>query len=275
MPAAGGLPDLDGEDDGVVALRTAVTAPDLWRRLLLFGGHGSSADTRDAVGAMCRLHGEGEPGAATTALVLLTSWRFRRSSDGLLRRILEAGVLDDDDLDELAEVGLFEDQASFVLPAAVFSGPTIVLPHRDESASNPVEPETRDLRDVLAVRTTRPMRPPLRRWAAAHVLQRYPHRLDEIRQRTERLAARDAAAAMTGVLDGIAVLTSSQSAEVVRAALDWPHRSVRLRALRLLAAGGHHDEAVARAQDDPDASIRAAAKELLPPASPAGPATLF
>jgi hypothetical protein len=258
-----------------MAGRTATTAADLWRHLLLFDAHGSSADLSDAEDALRRLHGDGQPGAATTALVLLTSWSWRRRSDELLRRLLTTEVLAETDLDELAEVGLFEDEALFVLPGAVFSGLAIVLPDGDESAPDPVERVLPDPREVLPVRMRRPLRPPLRRWAAGRLLHRYPHRLGEIRQRTGCLAARDAAAAMGGVLDAMEVLTSDQAGEVVRDALGWPHRSVRLRALRLLAAGGHPDDAVARAQGDPDASIRAAAPQLLTPVSPADPATLF
>jgi hypothetical protein len=208
-------------------------------------------------------------------LVLVTSWRWRRRSDELLRRLVATEVLDDADLDELAEVGLFEDEALFVLPGAACPWPAIVLPDAEDRAPDPIEPVLRDPREVLPVRMRRPLRPPLRRWAAGRLLHRYPHRLDEIRQRTGCLPARDAAAAMGGVLDEIEVLANQQVDEVVRDALDWPHRSVRLRALRLLAAGGHPDEAVARAQSDPDASIRAAAPQLLTPASPAGRATLF
>lgn len=272
-PEADQVPHPDVADDDSTDLRAAATAPELWRRLLLFDAHGSGADLREAEDALRRLHSDGQTGAATTALVLLTSWRWRRRSDELLRRLLAAGVLDDTDLDELAEVGL-QDEARFVLPGAVFSGISIVLPDRDEPAPDLVERDL-DPREVLPVRVERPLRPPLRRWAAGHLLQRYPHRLDEIRQRTGCLPARDAAAAMGGVLDEIEVLAKQQADEVVRDGLDWPHKSIRLRALRLLASGGHPAEAVARAQGDPDASIRAAAPQLLTPPSPAGPATLF
>jgi hypothetical protein len=274
-PRACGVPHPDAGDEASIALRGAATAPELWRRLLLFDTLTPSSDLGDAEDALRRLHSDGQPRAATTALVLLTSWRWRRRRDQLLRRLLATGVMDDADLDEIAEVGLLRDEVLFVLPAAVFSGVPIVLPVPDEAAPNPVEPDLVDLREVLPVRVGRPLAPPLRRWAAGHLLQRDPHRLDEIRQRIRCLGARDAAAAMGGVLDAIEVLTSEQADEVVRDALDWPHKSVRSRALRLLATGGHPDEAVARAQRDPDASIRAAAPQLLTPPTPAGPATLF
>jgi hypothetical protein len=193
--------------------------------------------------------------------------------------LLATGVLDDAALDELAEVGLFEDEALFVLPAAVFSGLSIVLPDRDEAAPEPVGPgpaeaDPVDPRDVLPVRMSRPMRPPVRRWAAGHLLRRGPHRLDEVRQGTRRLDARHAAAGMGGVLDALEVLPHARAEAVLQEALRWPHRSVRLRALRLFAARGQHDEAVVIAQDDPDASIRAAATSLSP-ADPSDAATLF
>ncbi len=79
---------------------------------------------------------------------------------------------------------------------------------------------------------------------------------------------------MGGVLDALEVLPDARAEAVLQEALPWPHRSVRLRALRLFAARGQHDEAVVIAQDDPDASIRAAATSLSP-ADPYDAATLF
>jgi len=260
-------PDL--EDELTKMLHSAASAPLLWRRLLLFDPHHGNADMRDAEQALRRLHSHGQAGAATTALMLLTSWQWRRHTDELLRRLLAADVLDDGDLDELAEVGVFDDEALFVLPATVFAGLVIVLPERDEAGPDPVDP-----RDVLPVRMSRPLRPPVRRWAAGHLLRRDPGRLDEVRQRIGGLDAQHAAAGTGGVLDVLDVLPHAQAEAVLQDILRWPHRSVRLRALRLLAARGRHDEAVLMAQNDPDASIRAAATRLSP-VEPQDPATLF
>lgn len=290
---AGGLgrPGLEAEDKQAMTSGSAATAHDLWLRLLLYDPDGSSADLSDPEQALRRLHGDGQPGGATTALVLLTSWQWRRSSDELLGRLLAARVLDDAALDELADVGLFEHEAQFVLPGTAFSGPAIVLAEAAPEAVDPgpaesdavdpgpaesdwVESDWVDPRDVLPVRMSRPMRPPVRRWAAGHVLRRCPGRLDEVRQGVDRLDPRSAAAGMAGVLDALEVLPPAHVEAVLRDALGWPHRSVRLRALRLLAARGKDDEAVVMAQHDPDVSIRAAATSLAP-AEPHDPATLF
>jgi hypothetical protein len=74
---------------------------------------------------------------------------------------------------------------------------------------------------------------------------------------------------MCGVLEALDVLPAEASDDLLRDASRWGHKSVRRRALQLIAERGDHAEAVRRARADPDASIRAAASAL------AGAATLF
>lgn len=262
--------------DELAALDTAVTAPELWHELLLREPPGSTTDPEDAVAALRRLHSAGEPGATVTALLLLTAWRWRRCTAPLLRRIVASGLLADDDLDELAEVGLFDDEAAFVVPAAVFVGPIVTLPPADDGAAVATEPsddvpQPDDLPDAVM---SRMLQPPLRRWAAGHLLRRDPARLADVRERIRMLDPSAAAAAMCGVLDALDALPPEPVDRLLRDASRWPHKSVRLPALLLMAQCGQRAEAVRRAEADPDAKIRAAAATLAGPSTEES-ATLF
>lgn len=263
--------------DELAALKAAATAPELWHELLLHEPRCSTTHPEDAVATLCRVHSAGEPGGAVTALLLLTAWRWRRCTAPLLRRIVASGLLADDDLDELAEIGLFDDQAGFVLPAEVFAGPTVVLTPADEDSAASEEPSDdafrhEDLPDTVMM--SRLMRPPLRRWAAGHLLRRDPTRLAEVRERIRMLDSSAAAAAMCGVLDALDALPPEPVDRLLRDASRWPHKSVRLPALQLMAECGQPAEAVRRAEADPDAKIRAAAATLAAPSTEAS-ATLF
>jgi hypothetical protein len=252
--------------DELAALDAAATAPELWYELLLHEPRGSTTDPEDAMAALCRLHSAGEAGAPVTALLLLTASRWRRCTAPLLRRIAACELLADNDLDELAEVGLFDDEAGFVVPAEVFAGPSIVLTPADErgaaaderSDDAAVWPD--DLPDTMMM--TRTMQPPLRRWGAGHLLRRDPARLPDVRERIRELDPSAAAAAMCGVLDALDALPPEPVDRLLRDASRWPHKSVRLPALQLMAERGQRAEAVRRAQADPDAKIRAAAATL-------------
>lgn len=258
------------------ALDGAATAPELWRELLLHQPPGSTTDPQDAVAAFGRVHSAGEPGAVGTALLLLTSWRWRRCTAPLLSRIVASGLLADDDLDELSEVGLFDDQAGFVVPAEVFAGSVVVLPEAGDSGAARAEPSEDAPRfdELPNVTMTRPMQPPLRRWAAGHLLRHDPARLAEVREQIRRLEPRAAAAAMRGVLDALDALPADPAHRLLCDASRWPHKSVRLPALQLKAERGDRDEAIRRAQTDPDARIRGEAAALSGPSTD-GRATLF
>jgi hypothetical protein len=262
--------------DEFAALNAAATAPELWNELLLHEPRGSTTDPQDALAALLRVHSAGEPGATVTALLLLTASRWRRCTAPLLRGIHASGLLSDDDLDELAEVGLFDDEAGFVVPAEVFAGPTVALPREDDGgavAAEPADdaPRPDDLPDAVM---SRRLQPPLRRWAAGRLLRRDPERLAEVRERIRRLDPSAAAAAMCGVLDALDALPPEPVDRLLRDASRWPHKSVRLPALQLMAERGQRAEAARRAEADPDATIRAAAATLAGPSTD-GPATLF
>jgi len=263
----GAAEQIDGdqldEHDETAVLREAPTAPELWQELVLHDVGGSTTDPRDAELAFSRLHADGQPDAVTTALLLLTAWRWRRCTGDLLSRLVDTGLLADEALDELALIALFDDQAHFSVPAAFFSGPVFVLAaDKPEMVEEDDDPEPDLAGDDHPPRMHRPMQPPLRRWAAGRLLRRDGNRLEQIRARIGGLEARHAAAAMAGVLDALDALSPEQSDRVVAEALDWPDRTVRRLALRELVERGQATEARQRAGADRDASIRASAAML-------------
>lgn len=224
------------EHEDLDVVRTAATPAQLWEGLVLYDSFGSRTDPVEGERALRRLHEGGEPGAGRTALVLLTAWRWRRCTSQLLDRLLSTGILSEEELDELAEVSLFADQALIRLPASVFGVPT---------------------------QMPRSLQPPLRRWAAGHVLRRDPGRLHQVRERIDQLPSRAAAAAMTGLVDAVDVLPAGLADQLLAEAAQWPSRTVRVMALRRLAECGRHEKVAHLGRVDPDASVRAAAAAAL------------
>lgn len=257
--------------DELAALSAVLTAPELQQQLLLHDPRGSTTDPGDAVAAFCRVHAAGEPGAAQTALLLLTAWRWRRCTAPLLSLLVASGLLADADLDELAEIGLFDEQAAFAVPAEVFSGVEIALPAAAVAsvAAADATDDPRPADDPPHAVMVRPMQPPLRRWSAGHLLRHDPGRIADVREQACRLDVSSAAAAMRGVLDALDVLPPETAGAVLHDACRWPHKSVRLPALQQMAERGEPAEAARLARADRDASIRAAAPTMT------GPATLF
>lgn len=227
--------DGPAEFDELLVLRTAATPPELWHELVLHDSGWSGTDPAEAELAFRRLHGGGEPGAGMTALVLLTARRWRRCTSQLLSRLLGTGLLELEELDELAEIALFTDRARIQLPLRVFGVPAEMA---------------------------RKLQPPLRRWAAAHVLRRDPSRFDEVRERIDRLDSRAAAAAMSGVVEAVDVLPPDRADEVLNEGIGWPSKTVRVAALRQLAERRRYAEVARRGQVDCDASVRSAAASL-------------
>lgn len=219
-------------DEETQLLRSAATAPELWRELLLYDLTGSSTDVRPAERCLLRLHPAGEPGALVTALLLLSARRWRRCTARLLEALLATDVLTGGDRDELAELCLYGDAAWFALPAETFDGPVITL--RDDRSGVvdmqqdcPPAPGEQSWESRPDVTVARPLQPPLRRWAAADRLRRDAHELSSVRERIGQLPPRHAAAAMAGVLDALDSLPQTKVDVIVAEALVWPDARVR------------------------------------------------
>jgi hypothetical protein len=280
-------------------LLTAETAEELWVELCLHDIGEASADGFDGEMALRRLHGDGQPDAVTTALVLLTSWRHRRCTARLVRRLAESGVLDESELDELAAALLDGDEFGLAVPAQ-WLGPwltvTVDAPddggegveaasdggacggegNEDACPGDGCDGEWMESSKVAL--PPRRIAPPLRRWAAARIVSRDTSRLAAVVERTEALERRHAAAAMAGLLDAADRLAAEDASALIERGVPWPDKTVRKLALTALAGYGDVARARALATVDADASIRAFAPRLVERAAgsePSGPPTLF
>src|SRR2546427_7857885 len=155
------------------ALWLAESPEELWRALVLGGGLGASSNHWDAGLLFRHHHGDGQPGALDTALLLCTDLRWRRATAGLIAEIAGSGLLNQDELAVLAE--------SFLNEAVVWEAPEawteggcieIVLCESadDDDDGGPGQEESSP--GPLWVR--RAVQPPLRRGAAAELLRPRP-----------------------------------------------------------------------------------------------------
>jgi hypothetical protein len=233
----------------------AESPEELWRALVFGGGLGASPNHWDAGLLFRHHHGDGQPGALDTALLLCTDLRWRRATAGLIAEIAGSGVLDGDELFILAE--------SFLNEAVVWEAPAawtdggwveIVLSESGDDDDDGGPGEDDPPPGPLQVR--REVRPPLRRWAAAELLRQRPERLDDVFARAQALSARDAAAVVAGIIDASDALDRQRAQRVLEFGLGWPAGWVLLVALERLAGCHGLDAARRLAAGDPDARIR-------------------
>jgi hypothetical protein len=229
----------------------------LWRRLVS-GAVGRPLPPAVAVDAFRRVHRGGESGAFDSALLLCTDWRWRRVSAQVIAGIVESGILDDDDQDRLADTLLWQKRVRYRHPIW-WIGTSFVEYHLGAPKAGRrilVDPDTLSTAD-------RCVWPPLRTWAAGHVLCRSRAAADDVLQHARSLPARDGAAVVTGAVRVADDLDDDQARTVLNAALDWGHKAPRKAALERLLACGDDELVQALASDDPDASIRQWASEQL------------
>jgi hypothetical protein len=235
------------------ALWLAESPEELWRALVLGGGLGASSNHWDAGLLFRHHHGDGQPGALETALLLCTDLRWRRATAGLIAEIAGSGVLDGSELAVLAESFLNE-AVIWEAPASWTEGPWIEIVLSESGDGDDGRAEDDPPPAPLQVR--REVRPPLRRWAAAELLRQRPERLDAVFARAQALSARNAAAAVAGIIDASDAFDHERAQHLLEIGLGWPAGWVRLVALERLAACHGLDAARRLAADDPDARIR-------------------
>jgi len=285
------LAELDDDEldaairDGSV-IEVADELADLHRALLLGRYRALYLDV-DEVGdpvASFRDHHEGGvAGARFTALLLCTEFRSRPDAGRLVRALADTGLLDDDDLDELAttfldvaEVSIDDDdldelattfldvaEVSITVPAS-WAGVSLSLDREVAAgllaAGNATVDEDGEVDPLIAYR--RHIRPPLRRWAAERLLRRGHTTAAEVRARAGRLDREHRAAVVSGLLDAIDTLTDTEVAEAVSAGLRSEQGRVRRRALEVMVANGEVAEAREKALADPTAAVRTWGRRL-------------
>jgi uncharacterized protein YjeT (DUF2065 family) len=237
----------------------AETADELHQVLVLHPPERATADASEPY-LLLHKHHETEPDASVvTAMLLLTDRRWRDAVGKLARRIEASGMLDDEELDLLAQVFLAAGKTVYwAVPADWLGVELFTIDVQGPRAADPPG----DLPEG-PITAQRPIVPPLRRWAATRVVSQRPDAWGAIWTRARQLDARNAAAVVAGLLDAIDALTPPAQELLIQQATKWPDNAVRTLGLKLLAARHGADAAYQLAKDDPNTRIRAWAESLV------------
>ncbi|MGH2718749.1 MAG: hypothetical protein ACRDJU_09235, partial [Actinomycetota bacterium] len=215
------MPDLNSYPalGDLAGLWLAASPPELWRQLVWGGGLEPSASSWDATALFRRFHGEGQPGAIDTALLLCTDSRWANATGRLVDEIANSGLLSDDQLVALAEQFL-EDQLRWVLPDELAAGPwvEIVLSEAEDdgdASQDDAAPEPKDSSPEDQLWIARRLRPPLRRWAATTILRQDAGRLKWLLGQAKKLSSRDADFVVAGIIDARDLLNEKKAATVM------------------------------------------------------------
>jgi hypothetical protein len=236
-----------GGGDELVAAKDA----DELCRLLLGtpSGWGRSTRPAEAVELLTRVHGAGELPFSLAVMLVCTCRRWDRVTAKLIAAIQDSRLLENAELDELADVFLAEDHV-ISYPLAWASPQWLEIDLHDGTGRIYTVTE-----DTPAQHHVRP-EPPLRRWAARQALQSDPARLTELLNTAERFEPRHRDAALHGLLDAAYGLDEPARRTVVHRGLRAAHGSVRIAALGLLCELDGAEPARRLAAADPNAQVR-------------------
>jgi hypothetical protein len=236
--------------DAVDELAAVNDADDLSRLLLGNpGGWGRSTRPAEAVELLTRVHDTGELPFSLAVLLVCTCRRWDRVTAKLIADIQDSGLLDNAELDVLAEAFLAHDHV-ISYPLAWASPQWLEIDLHDGTGRTYTVTE-----DTPAQHHVRP-EPPLRRWAARQALQKNPARLTELLSAAERFEPRHRDAAIHGLLDAADVLDERRRRTLVDRGLRAAHGSVRIAALELLCELDGAEPAWRLAAADPNAQVR-------------------
>jgi len=228
----------------------AETPQELWK-VLVRGCRQRTPNHPEATSLFRKHHGEGQDGAYDSALLICTHRRWERCTARVIADITASGLLGEEDLNRLAHTFLWEDTVPYDYPARWVGSKLLEIDTESgKSRVVRVPPDT-------PLRHEAPVQPPLRRCAAARTLTRRPGHFEAVLDRARSLDPPSGAAVVKGMLDAIDSLGPEGGAAALDVGLSWPLGSVRLQALKLLAARQGPEPAVRRAAVDPDAGVRA------------------
>jgi hypothetical protein len=266
-------------DNGLGELFDLWSAPNadaLHRVLVLRPPARGSADAFEPFALLQQHHESESESSLTTALLLLTDQRWRNGVARLVRRIAESSILDAEQLDLLARTLIAAaDAVYWQVPDEWFAGGEHIVIELDGAEPDGTDDDGSLDVDQGPVVARRDVFPPLRRWAAAHLVAREPAGWSALWRRAGELDARSGAAVAAGLLDRVDVLTPQAQAFVVKQATSWPDHTVRRLALEFVAAHDGPKVAARLGRNDPNARLRAWAASLVVSAEaqpPAGPA---
>jgi len=232
--------------DGLSELRAASSVEELHRMLVRRLLSNRSGGHQEAVELFEHHHGDDPTGAVDTAVLLCTEWRWYGCTAKLIAGICATGILDDAALDELADRLFWPDHPHVRHPLSWLGSEWAAI----------------DLGDRTVEHQRPSARPPLLRWAAGHLLRRQRTDLDRLRKRAASLDGYDSPSIVAGMLDAVDFLTDTDAQRALGYGLANGRAQVRKVALQILADRGDRAEAIRRAREDPDRSIRRWAPEL-------------
>ncbi|MGH8300181.1 MAG: hypothetical protein ACRET5_01790 [Steroidobacteraceae bacterium] len=220
-------------------------------RLLLGNRGGWRRSTRhaEAIELLTRVRDTGKLPFSLAVILVCTCRRWDRVTAKLIASIQDSGLLDDAELDELAEAFLAHDHViSYPLAWACPQWLQVDL----HDATGRIYTVTEN---TPAQHHVRP-EPPLRRWAARQALHTRPARLQELLSSAERFKPRHRDAAINGLLDAADRLDEPARRTLIKHGLRAAQGSVRIAALEQLCELDGPDAARALAATDPNAQVR-------------------
>jgi hypothetical protein len=238
------------DDEPLAHLRAAEDADELCRRLLASPWRwGSSTQHTDAIELLSNVRGTSELPMSFVALMLCTCPRWDRVTNRLIAAVQDSGLLDDAELDQLADSFLsYEHVISYPL---TWASPQCLGIEFDDGTGrlHTVNGDT-----LAEHRPT--FEPPLRRWAAQRALRSDPGRLPDLLQAGEQFEPRHHGALIHGLLDAADILDEPDRRDLIRRGLNATQASVRRTALDCLCELDGPEKAQRRAQQDPNATVR-------------------
>lgn len=235
---------LDGPLAELATLFGADT-PQALQQALVIPTRNTATHCWDAVGVFRRVYDGDATGLTECVALACTSRRWRKVGRQLLEDLTEHEVLDSGVTGTLAIIFLETDNVAVTAPGAWLDDFYVQL--RDGT------PQPLDPTKTYTLRT--PVAPQLRRWAARESV-RQPDDIGPVLARALRLDSQHGAAVVLGLLDATDRLDAETTAGVLDIGMDWTSWSVRLPALKRLAATGRDAEALERAEGDRAAHIR-------------------
>ena len=220
--------------------RRLLAAPWGWRR---------STRHQEAVELLASVSGTSELPAAFVALMVCTCQRWDRVTARLIAAVEQSGLLDEAELDELAQT-LLSHEHVISYPLTWVAPEWLEIEIEDDQGRIHTASE-----DTLAHHRPR-VEPPLRRWAARRVLAADPARIGRLLDDAKRFESRQRDAVIHGLLDAAHVLEEPQRRNLVARGLAGGQSGVRLAALEVLCELDGPDAARRRARDDPNATVR-------------------
>lgn len=225
-------------------------AEELCRRLLAApSGWGSSTRHMEAVELLAKVHGTSELPASFVALMLCTCRRWDRVTTRLIAAVEDSALLDDAELDELAD--------SFLSHEHVISYPLVwISPQWLEVELDGGNGRIYTVDDDTLAQHHPSLEPPLRRWAARRALRSNPARLDDLLRAAHGFEPRHRDALVHGLLDAAGTIDENRRRRLIRRGLQTAQASVRRTALDRLYELDGPEKARRRARADSNATVR-------------------